>query len=94
LRKENERLTACEYCKPALDYLLVLLSACEIENFSTHFQEELFNALKWKYNKGHYLETVCEKVTRAYGRTVSPENFLATDFEVVTGVKLSTTTMK
>jgi hypothetical protein len=94
LRNENERLLVCEHAKLALDFLLSLMDICEIENFPTLFQSELFNALKWKYGKEPYLETLREKLTHAYGGNISPENFLATDFEVLTGIKLSTTTTK
>ncbi len=89
LKKENERLLACYYCKPALDYLLSVLNICEIENFSTRFQTELFNSLTANYGEKDYLRTLCERLTRAYGRNISTENFPAMDFEAITGIKLS-----
>jgi hypothetical protein len=62
LKQENgEQLLACEHSKSVLDFLLALLNVCEIENFPTHFQQELFNAMKKKYAKERHLETLCEK---------------------------------
>lgn len=102
LQQERSRLMACYNCKPALDYLLVLLEKSQIENYDTLFFVELNRSMITKYENEcsggrTRFAKLCDLLSRAYGRSITIENIVTIDenrdyhvydFESLTGVRI------